>query len=100
MVTGYGWYYRKLYLTEEECTAGRDSCAGKDSCAERNSCSEKDNCVEKDISGSFKDGKQLILFFEGVYMDSTIYVNGYKAGGHVYGYTSFEVDITDYVVPG
>lgn len=102
VVTGYGWYYRKLYLTEEECTAGRDSCAGKDSCAERNSCSEKDSCVEKDISGVFKvkDGKQLILFFEGVYMDSTIYVNGHKAGGHVYGYTSFEVDITDYVVPG
>ena len=22
VVTGYGWYYRKLYLTEEECTAG------------------------------------------------------------------------------
>lgn len=34
------------------------------------------------------------LYFEGVYQDSTVYVNGEKAGENKYGYSSFEVDIT------
>lgn len=29
------------------------------------------------------------LYFEGVYMDSEVYVNGKRAGGHPYGYSSF-----------
>ena len=37
------------------------------------------------------------LYFEGVYQDSTVYVNGKKAGENKYGYSSFEVDITDYL---
>ena len=40
------------------------------------------------------------ILFEGVYMDSTVYVNGQKAGGHGYGYTSFYVDITPYLTEG
>lgn len=41
-------------------------------------------------------GRQLWLFFEGVYMNSSVYVNGHLAGGHPYGYSSFFVDITGY----
>jgi beta-galactosidase len=37
------------------------------------------------------------LYFEGVYMDCTIYVNGNKAFDWKYGYTSFEADLTAYV---
>lgn len=44
-------------------------------------------------------GKQLWLYFEGVYMNSSVYVNGKLAGGHPYGYSSFFVDITNYVIP-
>ena len=40
--------------------------------------------------------KTLRLYFEGVYMNSEVYVNGQKAGGHPYGYSSFFVDITPY----
>lgn len=40
------------------------------------------------------------LIFDGVYMDSEVFVNGHQAGGHPYGYTTFEVDITPYVVRG
>lgn len=40
------------------------------------------------------------LYFEGVNMESTVYINGHKAGGHVGGYVGFEVDITDFVKPG
>lgn len=39
-------------------------------------------------------GKKLVLEFEGVYMDSTVSVNGEVLGGHVYGYSNFYVDVT------
>lgn len=39
-------------------------------------------------------GKQIRLYFEGVYMNSTVSVNGDSIGGHPYGYSSFWVDIT------
>lgn len=39
-------------------------------------------------------GKQTKLYFEGVYMNSTVYVNGEELGGHKYGYSSFWVDVT------
>lgn len=41
-------------------------------------------------------GKILRLYFEGVYMNSEVYINGQKAGVHPYGYSSFFVDITPY----
>lgn len=47
----------------------------------------------------FKEQK-LRLYFEGVYMNAEVYVNGQKAGGHPYGYSSFFVDITPYAKIG
>lgn len=41
-----------------------------------------------------------ILFFEGIYMDSTIYVNGETACQWKYGYSSFSVDMTEYLQQG
>ena len=38
--------------------------------------------------------------FDGVYMNSTVYVNGQKVGNRPYGYSSFEYDITPYVKEG
>jgi beta-galactosidase len=40
------------------------------------------------------------LRFEGIYMDSTIWVNGIQVGEWKYGYSTFEVDITDALIPG
>ncbi|MFH1512435.1 MAG: glycoside hydrolase family 2 TIM barrel-domain containing protein, partial [Bacillota bacterium] len=40
------------------------------------------------------------LYFEGVYMHCDLWLNGAKIGGHVYGYTSFEADITGVARPG
>ncbi len=45
-------------------------------------------------------GKTVIMEFEGVYMDSTVYLNDEKVGGHVYGYNHFYVDLTDKLVIG
>ena len=45
-------------------------------------------------------GGRLQLYFEGVYMNSTVYVNGQRAGGHPYGYSSFFVDVSPFVREG
>lgn len=45
-------------------------------------------------------GERLILRFEGVYMDSTLYVNGKVIGDWKYGYSTFDMDITDAVIQG
>ena len=44
-----------------------------------------------DLSG----GKRVYICFDGVYWQSTVYVNGKKAGFRPNGYISFEYDITD-----
>lgn len=36
----------------------------------------------------------VLVEFEGVYMNSTVYLNGEQVGGWVYGYTNFYVDLT------
>ncbi len=40
---------------------------------------------------------KFFLEFDGVYMNSTVYVNGQKVGFRPYGYSSFEYDITSYL---
>ena len=40
------------------------------------------------------------LYIGGAYMDSDVYVNGLRAGGHPYGYSSYFVDITPYLKSG
>lgn len=45
-------------------------------------------------------GKRFRLDFDGVYMDSTVWVNGHMLGTHPYGYTPFAFDITPYIKPG
>ncbi|MHA9737916.1 glycoside hydrolase family 2 TIM barrel-domain containing protein [Robinsoniella peoriensis] len=37
----------------------------------------------------------ILLEFEGVYMNSAVYLNGEHVGGWIYGYTNFYVDLTD-----
>ena len=46
------------------------------------------------------DKDKYFLEFDGVYMNSTVYVNGKKVGFRPYGYSSFEYDITPYVQEG
>ena len=44
------------------------------------------------------DRNRLIgLYFEGVYMNSEVYVNGHLVGKYPYGYSSFHYDITPYL---
>lgn len=49
---------------------------------------------------TWEPGLRCCLYFEGIYMDSTVYVNGTAAAEWKYGYSSFEVDVTDLLQPG
>ncbi|MGW8316592.1 MAG: glycoside hydrolase family 2 TIM barrel-domain containing protein, partial [Bacteroidales bacterium] len=44
-------------------------------------------------------GKTAYLQFDGVYMNSDVWINGRHVGTHPYGYTSFWYDITPYLNP-
>ncbi len=48
-------------------------------------------------AGFLAEGQRLILRFDGVYMDSALFVNGILAYEWKYGWTAFECDITEFV---
>ncbi|GGC15020.1 glycoside hydrolase family 2 protein [Dyadobacter sediminis] len=52
-----------------------------------------------EIPASWKE-KQIILHFDAVDHDATVFVNGQKAGTHAGGYDAFSFDITSYLKKG
>ena len=45
-------------------------------------------------------GQSIVIHFEGVYQNCTVSVNGQNVGSHKYGYTGFDVDISEAVKAG
>ena len=45
-------------------------------------------------------GKSIVIHFEGVYQNCSVVLNGKEVGSHKYGYTAFDVDISDVVRSG
>jgi beta-galactosidase len=45
-------------------------------------------------------GQEIMVEFDGVYMNSQVWINGTSLGTRPYGYSSFEYDITQYVKAG
>lgn len=43
--------------------------------------------------------KEVNIYFDGVYMNSDVFINGHHLGNHPYGYTPFSYDITPYLKP-
>jgi len=43
------------------------------------------------------EGKPVSILFDGVYMNSEVWLNGVRLGGHPYGYTAFSFELTPYV---
>jgi beta-galactosidase len=82
---GIGWYRKHFFI--EHGTLNMDYLAAQKSVAGNNVQSSMFNA-------------QFFLEFDGVYMNSTVYVNGQKVGYRPYGYSSFEYDITPYVKEG
>jgi beta-galactosidase len=44
--------------------------------------------------------KKVSIYFEGVYMNSEVFINGKSLGIYPYGYSSFSYDLTPYIVFG
>jgi len=44
-------------------------------------------------------GKRTGVWFDGVYMNAELWINGHRLGEHPHGYTSFEFDLTPYLNP-
>lgn len=68
--TGKGWYRKTITLNKQDF--------GKDG----------------------KTAKRWSLYFEGVYMNAEVFVNGKSIGTHHYGYSAFTHDITDLLHTG
>jgi beta-galactosidase len=45
-------------------------------------------------------GQRILVEFDGVYMNSQVWINGTSLGTRPYGYTSFEYDLTPYITFG
>lgn len=42
-------------------------------------------------------GQKIAIYFEGIYMNAEVFINGKSVGFQPYGYTSFEYDLTPYL---
>lgn len=51
------------------------------------------------VSDSWK-AKKTAIYFEGVYMNSEVFINGKSLGVYPYGYSSFSYDLTPYLIFG
>jgi len=54
----------------------------------------------KEFTLSKINEKAVYLYFEGAYRNCSVFINGKEAAKHSNGYTSFEVDITDFAEEG
>ena len=45
-------------------------------------------------------GKKFFIVFDGVYKNSTVYINGNELGTRPYGYATFQYDLTPYIQEG
>lgn len=58
------------------------------------------SCYKKTFTVDELGTDRLSLLFEGVYMNNTVYLNGKEIFYWPYGYSAFEIDITDHVKTG
>lgn len=58
------------------------------------------SCYKKTFRVGELGTDRLSLLFEGVYMDTSVYLNGRHIYDWKYGYSQFEIDLTDLVEPG
>ncbi len=93
---GCGWYRKEFELvTGEIADLSGELGVGTESPAE----SHEWNAPERVVARIHRE-ERVILRFDGVYMDSTVYVNGTRIGDWKYGYSTFDMDITSALVPG
>lgn len=103
----YGWEFQKVPIMDGKIPEGFEQDAFYEVVVPHDwMIGQAENLYENSVGWYRKtilveDASKLqFLRFEGVYMDCTVFVNGTKAGEWKYGYTTFEVEITELVHPG
>lgn len=54
---------------------------------------------KKFVTENGQQNKLITIYFDGVYMNSDVWLNGHHLGNHPYGYTPFCYDLTPYLKP-
>jgi beta-galactosidase len=54
---------------------------------------------KKFVTAEEQQDKLIYIYFDGVYMNSDIWLNGHHLGNHPYGYTPFYYDLTPWLKP-
>ncbi len=91
---GCGWYRKEF-----ELVTGEIEDLGGELGSETTAGTEDGSETERIFARIHREEK-VILRFDGIYMNSTVYVNGTKIGDWKYGYSTFDMDITSALVPG
>jgi beta-galactosidase len=52
------------------------------------------------IMTNYTKGENLFIEFDGVYMNSTVWINGHLLGNRPYGYATFQYDLTPFIQAG
>lgn len=103
------WFFAKQPLHTEFADATKDSVVWEPVTLPHDWLIYDANILYEDGEGWYRKllhldkiepGTRLSLRFEGVYMNSSLYVNGRLAGTWKYGYSTFELDITPYLSAG
>ena len=97
-----GWQFSKFDLATSLANTNSSDVVWKDVEIPHDWLIYNTNALYEDGEGWYRknftieslDDKVFSIYFEGVYMNSTIYVNGEVAGEWKYGYSSFELDIS------
>ena len=100
---GCGWYRKTFSLTPSRPSpnlslSGRGVDSSADSTTDGKSIYTPPS--QRGVGGGSAEGEAFLLEFDGIYMNSTVYVNGHEVGHRPYGYSSFEYDITPYLHDG
>ena len=53
----------------------------------------------KDFELNNTTNDEVTIYFDGVYMNSDVFINGHHLGNHPYGYTPFSYNLTPYLKP-
>ena len=92
-------HWRQLSLPHDWAVEG-DFYAGNPSGAGGGALPGGIGWYRKTLNVSDIKDARFFIEFDGVYMNSTVYVNGRQVGFRPYGYSSFEYEITDYLTVG
>ena len=92
-------HWRSLSLPHDWAVEG-DFYAGNPSGAGGGALPGGIGWYRKTLNVSGVNVNKTFIEFDGVYMNSTVYVNGKQVGYRPYGYSSFEYDITDFLKEG